>query len=461
MKKTIRWGILSTGRIAGVFAEGVRKSKYGELIAVGSRTQKKADAFAEIYGIPNRYGRYEQMLNDPDVDAVYIAPPHPMHAQWAHLAAEAGKHILCEKPFTLNHAEAMRVIDAVKRNDVFLMEAFMYRCHPQTAKLVEILREKRIGEVRTIQATFSFHAIYDAESRLFKESLGGGSILDVGCYTVSMSRLIAGVAAGRNFADPVDVSGYCHIGQSGTDAYANALLKFPNDIIARVTTAIDLNQGRGVWIYGSEGSIAIPTPWTPGMNGESTKIIIQEKNSETPEEIVIQSDLPLYAIEADTVAKCIDQKQATPPAMTWQDTLGNMKTLDRWRESAGMIYEREKPGVSTTPVHGRRISVRDDAEMVYGVLGGVTKKMSRLVMGVDNQLFQPHADALFDDYYERGGNCFDSAHIYGSGTCETLLGNWIRNRGVRNEVVILDKGAHTPFCDPENLTKELEVSPEQ
>ena len=458
MSKTVRWGILSTGRIAAVFAGGVKESKHGRLVAVGSRTREKADAFGEAHDIPNRYGSYEQVLQDPEVDAVYIAPPHPMHAHWAYLAAEAGKHILCEKPLTLNHAEAMRVIDAAKRNDVFLMEAFMYRCHPQTMKLVELLQETRIGEVRTVQTTFSFHAAYNAESRLFKEALGGGSSLDVGCYTVSMSRLIAGAAVGEPFADPVDVAGFCHIEPAGTDEYANALLKFPNEIIGRVSTGIGLDQGRGVWIYGTKGSITIPNPWTPGMKGEPTKIIVQGKNDEAPEEIAIYSDLSLYALEADNVAKSLERKQAVPPAMTWEDTLGNMKTLDMWRESAGMIYQTEKQGASTHSIHGKRISPREFAVMTYGDIPGLEKKVSRLVMGVDNQRTQPHADALFDDYFERGGNSFDSAYIYGQGITEKLLGNWIRNRGVREEVVILDKGAHTPFCDPENLTEQLLTS---
>src|SRR5947209_4519922 len=157
MEQRLQWGILGTGRIAHIFARGLAASQTGVLIAIGSRTQASADAFGEGVGAVRRHGSYDGLLADPAVQAVYIATPHPMHAEWAIKAAEAGKHILCEKPLALNHAEAMAVIEAALRHDVFLMEAFMYRCHPQTAKLIELIRSGVIGSVRVIQVTFSFH----------------------------------------------------------------------------------------------------------------------------------------------------------------------------------------------------------------------------------------------------------------------------------------------------------------
>src|ERR1700722_9820609 len=190
MSKTLNWGIIGTGRIAHVFAEGIAGSQTGTLLAVGSRTQEAADTFGDIWKVPRRYGSYEALLADDEVQAIYISTPHPLHAEWAIKAADAGKHILCEKPLALNHAEAMVVVDAAQRNNVFLMEAFMYRCHPQTAKLVELLRKKVIGDVRLIQTTFSFRSGYDLKSRLLNNALGGGGILDVGCYCTSGARLI-------------------------------------------------------------------------------------------------------------------------------------------------------------------------------------------------------------------------------------------------------------------------------
>ena len=166
MSRTLSWGVIGTGLIAGVFANGVKQSQTGTLVAVGSRSQAAADTFGETWRIPHRYSRYEDVLADQSVQAVYLALPHPFHAEWAIKAAEAGKHVLCEKPIALNHAEAMAIVEAAQRHDVFLMEAYMYRCHPQTAKLLELIRSGMIGQVRVIQATFSFQADAHPERRL-------------------------------------------------------------------------------------------------------------------------------------------------------------------------------------------------------------------------------------------------------------------------------------------------------
>ena len=456
MSRILRWGILGTGRIAGIFARGVQDSVSGKLVAVGSRLEESASRFAQEFNIPKAYASYEELLADPEVEAVYIATPHPMHAQWAIRAAEAGKHILCEKPLALNHAEAMAIVEAAKEHDVFLMEAFMYRCHPQTARVVDMIRDGAIGNVRTIQATFSFDAGSNPESRLLRQDLGGGGILDVGCYCTSMARLIAGVALGKDFADPIELKAVGHIGEeSRVDEYTAAVLKFPGEIIAQLATGVRVKQEDGVRIYGSDGWIHIPEPWIPGPNGEPTSIFLYKKGQSTPEEIVVDPGSPLYAIEADTVASHIEDRQAPSPAMTWEDSLGNMRTLDMWREQIGMIYDSERPEANTLPVHGRPLRVRPDNKMKYGHVQGIDKPISRLVMGVDNQRTMPHLAVMLDDFFERGGTCFDTAYIYMGGLSEKLLGQWVKNRGIREQVVIIGKGAHTPYCDPENLTKQL------
>src|SRR5437868_5063193 len=203
--KPINWGILSTGAIAQTFARGLRASQTGKLYAVASRAQEKADAFAREFGASKAYDDYQTLLYDPSVQAVYVSTPHPLHAEWAIRACEAKKHVLVEKPFALNFAEAMAMTEAAIANDVLLMEAFMLRCHPQTAKLIELIRSKAIGDVRVIQATFSFHAGFNPDTRIFRNDLAGGGIMDVGCYPVSMSRLIAGAALGKDFADPIEM----------------------------------------------------------------------------------------------------------------------------------------------------------------------------------------------------------------------------------------------------------------
>ncbi|MDQ3328170.1 MAG: aldo/keto reductase, partial [Chloroflexota bacterium] len=456
MSNAVSWGILGTGNIARTFARGVQGSRTGKAAAVGSRTQESADAFGEEFGLATRHGSYEALLADEAVQAVYIATPHPMHAEWAIKAAEAGKHILCEKPIALNYPEAMAVVEAAREHDVFLMEAFMYRCHPQTAKLVELVRDGAIGELRTMQITFSFHRGYNVEGRMLRAELGGGAILDVGCYCASMARLLAGAASGKPFVEPEDLRAVAHIGdETGVDHYTSAVVRFPGGIVAQLNTGAQVNQESAVRVYGSEGWIHVPSPWIPGKEGEPVSLFLHRKGAMEPEEIVVTADAGLYALEADTVARHLEDREAAPPAMTWEDTLGNMRLLDEWRAAIGLVYPMEQPEGQRLPVHGRALTVRLNHNMKYGKIEGIDKPVSRLVMGVDNQRTMPMLAVMLDDFFERGGNTFDTAYIYGGGALERLLGQWVQNRGLRDQVVILDKGAHTPNCTPEYVTKQL------
>ena len=454
MASELRWGIIGTGNIAKKFVQGVQRSKTGKLVAVGSRSQEKAEAFGKEFNVPRRHGGYEALLADGEVQAVYVSTPHPMHAEWAIKAARAGKHVLCEKPIGINHAEAMAIVEAAREHDVFLMEAFMYRCHPQTAKVIELIRQKAIGDVRVIRATFSFHAGFNPEGRLFKNALAGGGILDVGGYCTSAARLIAGVATGKDFAEPVEVKGCGHLGPTGADEWAVASLRFPGDILAQLAAGVGLNQDNSLQVFGSEGNVLVPWAWIPSREGGTCRIILKKNKEKDPQELLVTTEEWLYAMEADTVAANLERRQALPPAMTWDDTLGNMRTLDRWREAIGLVYEMEKPP-NVGVVHRGPLTARKDNKMKYGRIAGLDKNVSRIVMGVDNQGGMPHAAVMFDEFFQRGGNCWDTAYVYGGGNCERLLGQWIRNRGLREQVVILDKGAHTPFCTPEHLTSQL------
>ncbi len=334
----IYWGILGTGNIARVFAKGITNSSTGKLFAVASRNLANAQAFGKEFNVPCRYSSYEALIADPKVQVVYIALPHVLHAEWAIRAANAGKHILCEKPLAINYAEALSIVDAASRNDIFMMEAFMYRCHPQTTKLIELLRAKVIGDVRVIQATFSFQADFDLTNRALSIELGGGSILDVGCYPISMARLIAGVDLGREYADPIEVYGVANIGElSGIDEWSVCCLKFPRDILAQVSAGVFLKQENVVRIFGSDGNIFIPSPWVPGGREPGiTKIFVRRGTETVVQEIITETNLSLYAMEADMVATSINQRQS--PVMKWEDSLGNMKTMDRWRQIAGVSY---------------------------------------------------------------------------------------------------------------------------
>jgi len=340
MENKLGWGIIATGRIAGKFARALAHCDTGRLVAVTSRSKEKAEQFGAEHGVSHCYGSYEEILADPEVDAVYISTPHPMHSEWAIKAAQAKKHILCEKPMGMSRKEVEAMIDAAHVNDVFLMEAFMYRCHPQTAKLVELIRDGAIGAVRLIQATFSFQANVPPEHRLVNNALGGGGILDVGCYTVSMSRLIAGAALGKDFCEPSEVHGFgCFHPVTGVDGYAVGELLFPEGIIAQIASGVLLAQENVVRIYGAKGSIVVPWPWGPSLEGGTTRILIN-RNGLPLEEYLVQTDQWLYAIEADTVAENIDRRQAS--AMSWADSLGNASTLDAWRKAVGLVYQMEQ-----------------------------------------------------------------------------------------------------------------------
>jgi predicted dehydrogenase/aryl-alcohol dehydrogenase-like predicted oxidoreductase len=462
MSGPLRWGILGTGRMGRTFATALAETDSGVLVAVASREQAQADRFGDEFDVPNRHAAYQLLLADPDVDAVYVASPHPSHAEWAIRAAEAGKHILCEKPLTLNHPTAMAVVQAARRNDVFLMEAFMYRCHPQTQRLVDLIREGAIGQVRLIEATFSFRSRPTPESRLFSRALGGGGILDVGGYCTSMARLIAG-AANRLSAslDPVEVHAAGQIGETGVDEYAAALLTFPGGIIAQVSCGIAVSQPNGVRVYGTEGDVFLPSPWFAG--GEMQSVIHLTRAGQTQ---VLTDEHPktAYAYEADAVARHIEARQAAWPAMTPEDSLGNMKTLDRWRRAVDLEYPDEQLEHLTTPVSGRRLQRRTGHTMKYGRIAGVPKPVSRLAMGTMIEAAEFPAvqgSVLFDGFFEAGGNCYDTAHLYRGGRSEEVFGRWMQSRGVREDVVVLGKGAATPFCDPENLSKQLLVSLER
>jgi len=456
MKKKIHWGILGTGNIAHAFARGLRSSETGILSAVASRKAETAESFACEFDVATAHADYESLMADPTVDAVYIAIPHPLHAFWAIQCARAGKHILCEKPLTLNHADTMAVVEAAREAGVFLMEAFMYRCHPQTIKLVDLIRSGAIGQVKLIQASFSFRAGFNPESRILNNALGGGGILDVGCYPVSLARLVAGVALGQDFADPIEVRGMGHLGpETRIDEYAAALLRFEGGIIAQVSTGVRLQQENGTRIYGTEGWIHAPQLWIPARDGGDWSFALHRAGQDKPETITGSEPRGLYGVEADTFARSIEAGRTLPPAMSPEDTLGNMRALDAWRSGFGFVYDEEKPGFNRPPVHRGPIEPARLNTMSYGRIAGLDKDISRLIMGVDNQRTLPHASVIFDDFFEQGGNAFDTAWIYGDGRAERLLGQWIRNRSLRDRVVLIGKGAHTPFCDPESLTEQL------
>ena len=458
MTDRLRWGIIGTGHIAEEFADGIKASATGVLWAVAGRTDLSAERFATRVGVPCRYTGYQALLDDPQVQAVYIATPHPVHAEWAIKAAQAGKHVLVEKPIGMNLAEASAMIEAAREHNVFLMEAFMYRCHPQTERLRELIVEGAIGEPRMIRASFSYLSSAGPDNRAFAQELGGGGILDVGCYPASLSRLVAGAAMGTPFAEPLSLQAVAHRGETGVDEWSVAAVEFPGGIVAHLTCGVRLEMSglNTVDVVGTAGRIHVPDPWVPSRwNREPARILVWRDGTSEPRVERVDAPEDLYTYEADTVARNLSSRQA--PAMSWADTLGNMRMLDQWRASIGLVYDSEQEAAAVHTIARRPLRVRADRRIPSGQLEGLDKPISRLVMGAAWNNTMPNTTILFDDYFEHGGTTFDTSSGYGSppGTSERLLGAWIRQRGIRDDVVVIEKGANHPNDTPEGLTREL------
>lgn len=323
MADRIAWGILGTGRIARAFARGLRASQTGVLAAVGSRSMEKARAFCDEFGGSPR-ASYDDLLADAGVQAVYIATPHHTHAGLTIAAARAGKAILCEKPFTLSLREAEEALEEVRRAGVFFMEAFMYRCHPQIAKLRELLADGAIGAPTYAHSEFGFDAPDDWDDFRADPALGGGALMDVGTYCVSFSLLAAGTGFER-----AEYRVLRH--PRGYDAVGAGLLSFPNGFAATFGTAVHQELRNGAVVYGRKGRIELDSPWVPGP-GATLRLVRQG----SAEEFRLHPEGgDLYAMEADAVAASLPLRECA--AMPWRDTLENMRALDALRRSSGLV----------------------------------------------------------------------------------------------------------------------------
>jgi len=333
-KGTVRWGVIGLGGIAHRVLKGFRATPpiATEVVAVGSRDAAKARTFAATYGIPTACGSYEEVLGNPAVDLVYIALPNHLHGPWTLKAIAAGKHVLCEKPFAMNAAEAKTMIAAAHRRGVFLMEAFMYRCHPQMAKLKALLRSRALGEVRLIRAGFAFGGINESNVRM-RNPEGGGGLMDVGCYPVSFMRFVTG-------EEPVDVKATAVIGKkSRVDHWAAGVLKFPSGAIGYFDCGMMVNSDWSATIFGTKGRVRLPSPWIPEEREAELEITLY---SDWKTESRLVKSKHYFANEAETVARCILTGRRESREMSLGDTLGNMKALDALRASMGLAWDPER-----------------------------------------------------------------------------------------------------------------------
>jgi D-xylose 1-dehydrogenase (NADP+, D-xylono-1,5-lactone-forming) len=248
----MKWGILSTARINRQVIPAARASEQVDLVAVASREQARAEEYARDWEIPRAYGSYEALLEDDEIEAVYISLPNNLHCEWSIRCVEAGKHVLCEKPLSRRAADVEEAFDAAERAGRILSEAFMYRHSPQTKRFRQLLGEGAVGDVRVIRSCFSF-TVYDPENIRLRTEVDGGSLMDVGCYCVNGSRFVAG--------EPELVFGQQFVGPSGTDSVFAGGLRFPGDVLALFDCGTTLPNRDELEVIGTEGSLFLDDPW--------------------------------------------------------------------------------------------------------------------------------------------------------------------------------------------------------
>lgn len=324
--ETVNWGILGPGNIAKQFATGLQAASGTKLLAVGSRTQAKADAFADLYGAPKRFASYEALAADPEVDVIYIATPHPGHKEAALLCIEHGKAVICEKPFTINAKEAEEIITAARAKGVFVMEAMWSRFFPAMAHVRKLIAAGAIGEVRMLQADFGFRTDVNPAGRLFAPALGGGSLLDVGVYPISLASMIFGTAS--------QVTGLAHLGETGVDEQAAIVLGYPGGALASLTTGIRINTPHEAFILGTDGHIKLHGPWWK----PSTLTVNSGGKSE---EVTIPYESVGMNYEAEEVNQCLRAGKTESAIMPLDETLAIMKTMDILRAQWGLKYPME------------------------------------------------------------------------------------------------------------------------
>ena len=335
---TLRFGILATGNIARQFAQGVTAgARRSAITAVASRSLDKAQQFAQQYGIPAAYGDYQSLIDDPDIDAVYVATPNDSHMDLAIRAMQAGKHVLCEKPAAMDATQAARMFELSRQTGKVLIEAFMYRCHPQTQDVLSAIRSGRIGQVKLIRSSFCFNARHPETNTRFVRELGGGALMDIGCYCIDLAMLIAGVPA-------TDMHAAGRLYKTGVDVSASGTLVFDRQITSTFTCAMDTQASNLAQVCGTEGYIDIPVPWKPPVENATWSIQGMtppkqdgDKHGESfCEQHTANAGQPLYALEADAFARVVLDGEV--PFVTERQTLDRMRVIDELRRQIGVTW---------------------------------------------------------------------------------------------------------------------------
>ena len=339
--KQVKWGIIGLGGIASKFADGFQFTKNARLFAISSKNENKLLEFKNKFQIDENYcfSNYDSLLECKDLDMVYIALPHSFHHEWVIKSIEKGKNILVEKPATVNFSQMENIKNNLKNKNIFFSEAFMYRYHPQIPKIVDLLKNKIIGNLISMESFFGFNALTKRKifgikfkkkpnkyNRLFSKELGGGAILDIGCYPVSFSIFVASLISKIDFNRIEVLNKKKEIGPTGVDMDSFVELNFGNNFKSKVFASLIKDLGKKTKIIGTKGELIIEDTWSP------TNISLINVTGENKETIKIKCHNNVYAYEIDTLSTCILENKKEPnfPGMTINETLENMRILDKW-----------------------------------------------------------------------------------------------------------------------------------
>ncbi|MCX4822692.1 Gfo/Idh/MocA family oxidoreductase [Streptomyces sp. NBC_01142] len=338
MDRTVRWGVLATGGIAAAFTADLQRMPDAEVVAVASRTEASATAFADRFAIPRAYGDWASLAADEDVDVVYVATPHSAHRAAAGLCLEAGKAVLCEKAFTLNAAEAAELVALARDRGRFLMEAMWMYCHPLVRRIAGLVRDGAIGEVRTVQADFGLAGPFAPGHRLRDPALGGGALLDLGVYPVSFAQLLLG--------EPDRVQADALLSPEGVDLNTGMLLGW-SDAGAQALLSCSVTAGTPVTasVTGTAGRIEIPHGFF-----FPDRFVLHREGGQEPEEFTAEGPRDSLQHEAAEVMRCLRAGETESPLVPLDGSLAVMRTLDAVRDRIGVRYPGDVVGAGTTPL---------------------------------------------------------------------------------------------------------------
>jgi predicted dehydrogenase len=320
----VKWGILGTGKIARRFMQAAFYVPDAQVVAVGSREQHTADQFGAQFGVPKRYGSYDALIGDPEVEIVYVATPHTLHAENTLAALQASKHVLCEKPFTVNAPQAEQVIQAARAAGKFVMEGMWTRCFPVVREIARRIQAGELGEIRYLQADFGFRPEFNPASRLFAPELGGGALLDVGVYPVALAFLVLGA--------PKQIVSHATLGATGVDELCSMLFLYDNGAQAVLSASLQVEMPKQANICGLQARIHMPAPWWK----PSEAYLI--RNDGATEHLLYPYEGDGLQFEIRHVHDCLRQGLTESPWMPLDETLAIMRALDTLRAQWGVRY---------------------------------------------------------------------------------------------------------------------------